>query len=116
VASSPPARGRSSRVVEDYLAFRAALRAVLRIGDADELGAFLRTSAMEMGDRELAAMGRNQRGLEELMHRLVLAEVELADLHGAARAWLRLRGRPVPPAARGYGRPNLQGERLLRTA
>jgi hypothetical protein len=115
MAGTWTARGHAARSIDDYLAFRTRLRTVLATGDARELGAFLRASGAHTGDAELAAMGRGE-GLEELMHRLTLADAALADRHAASRAWLRLQGRPVPPASRGYGRPNLHDERLLRSA
>jgi hypothetical protein len=115
VLGTENARGHAARSIDDYLAFRARLRAVLASGDAQELGAFLRASGARTGDPELAAMGRAE-GLQELLHRLILADVELAGRHAASRTWLRIHGRPVPPASRGYGRPNLRDERLRRSA
>ena len=115
MAATWSAHGHAARTIDDYLAFRARLRTVLRSGSASELGVFLRANAARTGDPELAAMARVE-GLEELLHRLILADVELADRHADSRNWLRRQGRPVPPASRGYGRPNLSGERLRRSA
>jgi hypothetical protein len=115
VAAIGNMRGHAAGAIDDYLAFRTRLRTVLRGGSAQELGAFLRASGTRSGDPDLAAMGLAEE-LEELLHQLVLADVELADRHAASRTWLRARGRPVPPASRGYGQPNLRDERLRRSA
>lgn len=105
----------TARSIDEYLAFRAGLRAILSAGSAHALGAFLCASGEQMDDYELAALGRSD-ALEVLLHRLILADIALADHHAASRAWLRLHGLAVPPASRGYGHPNVQEERLLRTA
>src|SRR5688572_7393100 len=100
-------RGPSSQTrerVDAYLDFRAALRDVLATGDARQFRLFLRDSGEDLRDPEMAAMGRwSEETLLPLMHRMVLADVKLADHHDTSRQWLRERHLPMRVRPTGYG-------------
>lgn len=97
---SPKTRER----VDAYLDFRSALRAVLATGDARQFRLFLRDSGEDLRDPELSAMGRwSEETLLPLMHRMVLADVKLAEHHGVSRQWLRERHLSTRVRPTGYG-------------
>jgi hypothetical protein len=108
---------RAWNAAEAYLDFRARLREMLALGDAGEFRAFLRQEGHAQSDYDLVLMSREpDPDFSVLMHRLILADAELAEHHVASRVWLRRHGFGVPPASRGYGQPNARRVELARTA
>jgi hypothetical protein len=94
--------------------YKARLGAVLRRRDPGELHLFLRQSAAGFGvDRQVAEVEtRSHAEMAELMHRMILARPDLADLHAESRAWLA--GQQAPsrtPAGQsaGVARPRRRG-------
>jgi hypothetical protein len=103
--------------VDAYLAFRARLRSTLGRLDVHLLRDFLCREGLARGDHDLVVLARqSDLELTVLMHRLVLADAALSGCHRASRAWLRQHELAVPPASRGYGRPNAGGPALARSA
>jgi hypothetical protein len=78
----PSARGDQAYVVE--------LGRVLRTKSPSALRDFLVEQARRYGDaRQIAEIeSRDAADLEALMHRMVLARPDLADLHPTSRRWL----------------------------
>jgi hypothetical protein len=70
--------------------YGAQLGAVLRRREPEQLRRFLLESAARFGDdRQVADVERKSEAeLEELLHRMILARPDLADLHRASREWL----------------------------
>lgn len=66
------------------------LGAVLRRRDPHALRAFLLTSARQFGDdRQVADVEtRSDDEMTELLHRMIVARPDMADLHRASREWL----------------------------
>lgn len=92
------------RRIDAYLDFRSGLREVLRNGDPQVFKLFLRDAGNDLGDPDLRAMGRwDEEALLPLMHRMILADRQLADRHAAARLWLRQHGLTVRVSPTGYG-------------
>ena len=108
---------RERLAAEAYLEFRARLRETLALGDVAAFRFFLSKEGHAQVDYDLVLMSREpEPDLAALMHRMVLADVELAEHHAESRTWLRRRGLAVPPASRGYGQPNARRPALARTA
>src|SRR5438874_1498619 len=95
--------------------YKARLGEVLRRRDPAELHLFLRQNAASYGDERqvVVAEWRSHEEMEQLMHRMILARPDLADLHAASRAFLTGtaasrpgmgRPRPARPASRGRPR------------
>jgi hypothetical protein len=90
--------------VDAYLDFRTALRDVLATGDARQFKMFLKDSAEDLRDPELAAMGRwTEEALLPIMHRMIIADRKLAEHHRASKQWLRDRQLPLQTRSTGYG-------------
>lgn len=70
--------------------YKSELARVLRRGDPAALHLFLRQSAAGYGDeRQIETIElKSHAEMEELMHRMVLARPDLADLHARSRDWL----------------------------
>jgi hypothetical protein len=70
--------------------YRAQLGSVLRQRDVRALRAFLLQSAQRYGDARQVddVEAKSQDELEELLHRMIVARNDLADLHRASREWL----------------------------
>jgi hypothetical protein len=87
--------------------YAARLGAVLRRRDPEALHLFLRESAAGYGDdRQVSEVEqRSHAEMEELMHRMILARQDLAELHQASAGWLREHGQSAPAAGQGAGRP-----------
>jgi hypothetical protein len=70
--------------------YKSRLGAVLRRRDPSELKAFLGQSAAGYGDdRQVRDVeSRSPEAMRELMHRMIVARPDLADLHVESRAWL----------------------------
>jgi len=83
--------------------YKARLGEVLRRGDPEELHLFLRQSAANYGDeRQITDVEeRSHEEMEQLMHRMILARPDLADLHPKSRAYLAGEAAARP----GMGRP-----------
>lgn len=79
--------------VPDY-SYKSQLGEVLRQRDPAALHLFLRQRAAGYGDdgQVRQVEERSHQEMEELMHRMILARNDLADLHGVSRAWLEDRG------------------------
>jgi hypothetical protein len=77
--------------------YKARLGAVLRRRDPETLHLFLRQNASGFGDERqvVDVEERSHEEMEELMHRMILARTDMADLHAASRAWLAGRGPAV---------------------
>jgi hypothetical protein len=108
MASRPPGWRGSSRdtreKVDAYLDFRQALRDVLMTSDPRQFRQFLKDSGEDMRDPELGAMGRwSEEALLPLMHRMILADRQLAVHHEASKRWLRERHLPLRVRPTGYG-------------
>src|SRR5438876_10049278 len=75
------------------------LGSVLRSQDPARLREFLISSAREFGDAEQVARVERQSApeIETLMHRMILARPDLADLHRASQVWLAEAGQPPGP-------------------
>jgi hypothetical protein len=73
--------------------YKARLGAILRQRDPAALHLFLRQSAAGYGDdRQVSEVEEQSHDeMEELMHRMILARGDLADLHPESRAWLAAR-------------------------
>jgi hypothetical protein len=72
----------------------AQLGAVLRRRDAAVLRSFLLESAQGFGDARQVAdvQSKSEDEMRELLHRMIVARPDLADLHRASREWLFHRG------------------------
>ena len=70
--------------------YRAQLGSVLRQRDVGALRAFLLLSARKYGDERQVddVEAKSEDELEELLHRMIVARNDLADLHRASREWL----------------------------
>jgi hypothetical protein len=70
--------------------YAAQLGAVLRLRDASALRQFLLESAQRFGDERQVAdvAGKSADEMLELLHRMIVARPDLADLHRASREWL----------------------------
>jgi hypothetical protein len=68
----------------------ARLGSVLRRRDPTVLQEFLLRSAEQFGDtRQVAEVrAKSEPEMEELLHRMIVARPDLADLHRASREWL----------------------------
>jgi hypothetical protein len=103
--------------IDLYLDFRGNLREALATGDPAIVRAFLRAAGRQLGDVELMrTAGLDDDRLRILIARLTLADPLLVARHRAARQLLRRTGAAAPPAASGYGRPNLSFEPERRSA
>jgi hypothetical protein len=94
--------------------YKARLGEVLRRGDPSELHLFLRQSAAGYGD-ERQVLGVEERSHDEmaqLMHRMILARPDLADLHAESRAYLS--GKPASRPGMGPARRGRPGRRPPR--
>jgi hypothetical protein len=90
--------------VDAYLDFRQALREVLVTSDPKQFKQFLKDSGEDLRDPELGAMGRwSEDALLPLMHRMILADRQLATHHDASKQWLRERHLPLRVKPTGYG-------------
>lgn len=72
---------------------------VLHRRDPAVLRAFLESSAAHFGDQRQvdAIRAKDEAEMLELMHRMILARGDLADLHPESRRWLEARqGRAAP--------------------
>jgi|SRR5579884_746669 len=117
VAGAGAFKARRRGGVDAYLTFRARLRSTLARLDVRLLRDFLCCEGLARGDQDLVLLARHSElELAVLMHRLVLADAALRDCHRASRAWLRQHELAIPPASRGYGRPNAGGPALARSA
>ena len=108
MASKPPGwRGPSRDTrekVDAYLDFRQALREVLITSDPKQFKQFLKDAGEDLRDPELGAMGRwTEEALLPLMHRMILADRQLAEHHDASKRWLRERHLPQRVQPTGYG-------------
>ena len=108
MASRPPGWRGSSRDtrerVDAYLDFRQALRDVLMTSDPKQFKQFLKDAGEDLRDPELGAMGRwSEEALLPLMHRMILADRQLASHHPASKQWLRARHLPQRVQPTGYG-------------
>jgi hypothetical protein len=108
MASRPPGWRGSSRDtrerVDAYLDFRQALREVLITADPKRFRQFLKDSGEDLRDPELGAMGRwSEEALLPLMHRMILADRQLAAHHEASKQWLRERHLAQRVQPTGYG-------------
>jgi hypothetical protein len=108
MASRAPGWRGSSRdtreKVDAYLDFRQALRDVLITGDPRQFRQFLKDAGEDLRDPELGVMGRwSEEALLPLMHRMILADRQLAAHHDASKEWLRERHLPLRVRATGYG-------------
>lgn len=93
------------------LEYKAQLGQVLRRRDPSELHLFLRQSAAGYGD-ERQVRDVEERSHEEmvlLMHRMILARPDLADLHAESRAYLS--GKPAARPGMGPARPDRPARR-----
>ena len=81
---------------------------VLRRCDVAALREFLAEQAARFGDERQVAdvRGRDAAELEALLHRMIVARPDLADLHAESERWLAAHGAgpPARPQA-GPGRP-----------
>ena len=70
--------------------YAAQLGSVLRKRDVGALRTFLLSSAERFGDRGQVddVQAKSADELEELLHRMIVARPDLADLHRASREWL----------------------------
>ena len=70
--------------------YQRRLGEVLRTGSLPALRAFLEEQAARFGDARQVAEVRDQPddALAQIMHRMILARNDLADLHPASRRWL----------------------------
>jgi hypothetical protein len=70
--------------------YQTRLGATLRLRDVAALREFLTEQARTFGDdRQVEALAsQSDADLEPLMHRMILARADLADLHAASRAAL----------------------------
>ena len=100
--------------------YKARLGEVLRRGDPEELHLFLRESAANYGDeRQITDVEeRSHEEMEQLMHRMILARPDLADLHAASERRLATEagppgGRPDAPRPPG-ARPRRRSSRVPR--
>lgn len=90
--------------IDAYLDFRAGLREVLKEVDAETFRLFLRDSSEDLHDPDLRAMARwPAEALLPVMHRMILADKQLADQHPASRTWLRERNLSTGAGPTGYG-------------
>ena len=89
--------------------YKARLGEVLRRGAPEELHLFLRQSAANYGDeRQITDVEeRSHEEMEQLMHRMILARPDLADLHPRSRAYL---------AGEAASRPGMGPPRAARNA
>lgn len=76
--------------------YQERLGATLRLQDKDALRAFLIEQARTFGDEgQVEAVSNQSDGeLELLMHRMILARPDLADLHPASREVLGMESAP----------------------
>ncbi len=74
------------------------LGAVLRRRDPKALREFLVEQAGRFGDeRQVQELrGRSVAELELLLHRMIVARADLADLHSESERWLAAHGEPPP--------------------
>jgi hypothetical protein len=74
--------------------YAAQLGTVLRRRDPAVLRQFLISSAERFGDaRQVSEVqGKSDDDMEELLHRMIVARHDLADLHRSSREWLFRRG------------------------
>jgi hypothetical protein len=74
--------------------YAAQLGTVLRRRDASVLRQFLMTSAERFGDARQVAdvLGKSDDEMQELLHRMIVARPDLADLHRSSREWLFRQG------------------------
>ena len=94
----------TQRRVDAYLDFRAGLREVLREGDPHTFRLFLRDSSEDLHDPDLRAMARwPEEALLPVMHRMIMADKQLAEKHPGSRAWLRERNMSTGAGPTGYG-------------
>ena len=70
--------------------YQIRLGEVLKEGDVARLRSFLEASARRFGDaRQVAEIReKSEAELEMMLHRMILARVDLADLHPESRRWL----------------------------
>ena len=70
--------------------YATRLGAVLRRRDAGALRSFLLESAQRFGDARQVAdvQSKSDDEMHELLHRMIVARPDLADLHRASREWL----------------------------
>jgi len=70
--------------------YQAQLGGVLRRRDVRALRTFLVQSASRYGDMKQVrdVQGKSEDDMEELLHRMIVARPDLADLHRASREWL----------------------------
>jgi hypothetical protein len=94
----------TQRRVDAYLDFRAGLREVLREGNPETFRLFLRDSSEDLHDPDLRAMARwPAEALLPVMHRMIMADKQLAEKHAASRTWLRERNLSAGIGPTGYG-------------
>ena len=86
--------------------YAAQLGAMLRKRDALALRAFLLRSAERFGDAKQVTdvEHKSPEELEELLHRMIVARPDLADLHRTSREWLFRHG--IDPFGDDDGRRN----------
>jgi hypothetical protein len=87
---------------ERYAAYLAELAEIVHrdpeLADTGVLRAFLRAHQDSFGPRTAQlTLSADDMTLRTLIHIMVLAASELADLHAASRAWLAGHGRNLPP-------------------
>jgi hypothetical protein len=70
--------------------YAARLGAVLRLRDPAALRQFLLEAAQRFGDEQQVAdvESKSHDEMDELLHRMIIARPDLADLHRASREWL----------------------------
>jgi hypothetical protein len=76
------------------------LGAVLRTQDVEQLRGFLIENARRFGDEAQVTQitGQSAQELEALMHRMIVARSDLAELHPSSRTWLQQHGQNPPQA------------------
>lgn len=101
---SPSQRSERRRLPldEGYAEYLSALGDLIRGDPALEnvgaVRAFIETNKARFGPRTAqATLAANDDQLRVLVHIMVLAATELADLHEGSRAWLASHGRAMPP-------------------
>ncbi|MFN0073717.1 MAG: hypothetical protein ACKVVP_19730 [Chloroflexota bacterium] len=83
------------------LGYRESLGRTLRRGSVSGLRAFLIGQAEAFGNEQhvQAIISQTEAELQTLMHRMILARTDLADLHPLSRAALGMQSAPKAPGA-----------------
>lgn len=81
--------------IDDYLQFREELRTALRTRTPVALRAVVRRWAGPRDAQLAALVAQPDAMLEPIIHRMILEEPQLAELHDEARLWL-IRYEPTP--------------------